>query len=67
MITALVLFFIFGLLAGMPLLFVVIGSSIVPGLVDAHFIGNIQYVMRSIVGGGDNTAILACPCFILSW
>lgn len=66
MLTALVLCFVISLVLGMPLLFVIISSTVIPGLVDSSFIGNIQYVLRSIVGGGDNTSILACPCFILS-
>lgn len=66
MLMALILCFVIGLLFGMPLLFVIISSTVIPGIVDASFIGNIQYVLRSIVGGGDNTSILACPCFILS-
>lgn len=66
MLTALVVCFVLGLLLGVPLLFVIISSTVIPGVVDPSFIGNLQYVLRSIVGGGDSTAILACPCFILS-
>ena len=37
-----------------------------PGLIDPDFAGNIQFVLRSIIGGGDSTSILAAPLFILS-
>jgi len=66
MLSALLFCFVIGLVVGMPLLFMLIASSIIPGLIEPSFIGNIQYVIRSIIGGGDNTAILAMPCFILS-
>jgi len=66
MLVALILCFILGLIIGMPLLFLLIMSTITPNLINPSFIGNVQYVIRSIVGGGDNTAILAMPCFILS-
>ena len=66
MLVALILCFGFGLVLGMPLLFLLISSTITPSLINPSFIGNVQYVIRSIVGGGDNTPILAMPCFILS-
>lgn len=66
MLVALTLCFVFGLVIGMPLLFLLIASTNTPSLINPSFIGNVQYVIRSIVGGGDNTAILAMPCFILS-
>ena len=66
MLSALVLTFVIGLLVGMPILFTIILSTITPSLVNPSFIGNVQYVLRSIVGGGDNTSLLAMPCFILS-
>ena len=66
MLTALVLTFVIGLLVGMPILFTIILSTITPSLVNPSFMGNVQYVLRSIVGGGDNTSLLAMPCFILS-
>lgn len=66
MLSALLLCFVIGIVVGLPILFVIISSSVIPGVVNPSFIGNIQYVLRSIVGGGDSTALLACPCFILS-
>lgn len=66
MLSALLICFVIGLVIGTPILFVIISSTVVPGIVNPDFIGNVQYVLRSIVGGADNTSLLACPCFILS-
>jgi len=37
-----------------------------PGLINSNFVGDVQFVIRGIIGGGDNTGILAAPLFILS-
>ena len=66
MLAVLLLCFVVGIVIGLPILFVIISSTIAPGFINPDFIGNIQYILRSIVGGGDNTSLLACPCFILS-
>ena len=63
---ALFLTFALTLLAGLPLAWVLIFSAMVPGLMDPSFIGNVQFVMRSIIGGADSSSLLAEPLFILS-
>ena len=63
---ALFLTFAVTLLAGLPLAWVLIFSSQVPGLLNPEFIGNVQFVMRGIVGGADSSSILTAPLFILS-
>ncbi len=54
------------LLIGLPLAWVLIFSAMVPGIMDPSFIGNVQFVMRSIIGGADSSSLLAAPLFILS-
>ena len=66
MIPALFSCFVVGIVIGLPLVIVLILSTVVPGLIDPSFPGNVQFVMRAIIGGGDNTGILAAPLFILS-
>lgn len=66
MLAVLIICFVVGIICSVPILFVIISSSVAPGIVNPDFIGNVQYILRSIVGGGDNTSLLACPCFILS-
>lgn len=63
---ALLITFIVGLMIGLPLVAVLILSCLVPGFVNPDFTANIQFIMRAIIGGGDNTGILAAPLFILS-
>lgn len=58
--------FITGIVLGLPLVLTFIAATIAPGMVNPDFIGNIQFVLRGIIGGGDNTGILAAPLFILS-
>lgn len=58
--------FIVGIIIGLPLVIVLGASTIFPGLINPHFIGDMQFVIRGIIGGGDNTGILAAPLFILS-
>ena len=66
MTAAVLLCFIIGVVLGTPLVVIFLAGTIVPGLVNPAFIGNIQFVLRAVIGGGDNTAILAAPLFILS-
>ena len=66
MILAVVVVFVVGILMGFPLVLTLIGATVAPGLIDPDFAGNIQFVLRSIIGGGDSTSILAAPLFILS-
>lgn len=62
MILAVVVVFVVGILMGFPLVLTLIGATVAPGLIDPDFAGNIQFVLRSIIGGGDSTSILAAPC-----
>lgn len=66
MIAALLTVFIVGIIMGLPLVLVLLGATIIPGVVNPAFTGNIQFILRSVIGGGDNTGILAAPLFILS-
>jgi len=66
MIGALVGCFVVGIILGVPLIIVLIMATMVPGIVNPDFTGNIQFIMRAIIGGGDNSGILAAPLFILS-
>ena len=66
MILAVVVVFVVGILMGFPLVLTLIGATVAPGLIDPDLAGNIQFVLRSIIGGGDSTSILAAPLFILS-
>ena len=66
MISALLIVFVLGIVLGVPLVMTLIGATVIPGMINPSFIGNIQFVLRGIIGGGDNTGILAAPLFILS-
>ena len=66
MIAAVVIVFVVGVLLGFPLVLTLVGATAIPGLIDPTFAGNIQFVLRGIIGGGDSTSILAAPLFILS-
>lgn len=66
MIAAVAICFFAGIILGLPLVLTFIAATIAPGTVNPDFIGNIQFVLRGIIGGGDNTGILAAPLFILS-
>lgn len=66
MILAVVVVFVVGIILGFPLVLTLVGATVVPGLLDPSFPGNIQFVLRGIIGGGDSTSILAAPLFILS-
>jgi len=66
MIGALVGCFVVGIILGVPLVIVLIMATMAPGIVNPDFTGNVQFIMRSIIGGGDNSGILAAPLFILS-
>ncbi|SET65931.1 C4-dicarboxylate transporter, DctM subunit [[Clostridium] aminophilum] len=66
MTLALFLCFAITLLVGFPLAWVLILSAMVPGSMDPSFIGNVQFVLRSIIGGADSSSLLAAPLFILS-
>ncbi|MCJ7837039.1 TRAP transporter large permease [Cuneatibacter sp. NSJ-177] len=66
MIGALGACFIVGIVIGLPLVIVLILATLAPGIVNPDFTGNVQFVLRAVIGGGDNTGILAAPLFILS-
>lgn len=66
MIAAVIIVFAVGILLGFPLVLTLVGATAIPGLINSTFPGNIQFVLRSIIGGGDSTSILAAPLFILS-
>lgn len=66
MIPVVAICFLAGIVLGLPLVLTFIAATIAPGMVNPDFIGNIQFVLRGIIGGGDNTGILAAPLFILS-
>ena len=66
MIYTVLICFVVGLTIGLPIVLTLIGATIMPGVINPDFAGNIQFVLRGIIGGGDNTGILAAPLFILS-
>ncbi len=66
MIAAVVIVFVVGILLGFPLVLTLVGATAIPGIIEPTFPGNIQFVLRSVIGGGDSTSILAAPLFILS-
>lgn len=66
MITAVFVSFFGCLILGVPLVLLLIFSSILPGLINPGFTANIQFVLRAIMGGADSSSLLAAPLFILS-
>ena len=66
MIAAVVIVFVVGIFLGFPLVLTLVGATAIPGIIEPTFPGNIQFVLRSVIGGGDSTSILAAPLFILS-
>ena len=66
MIAAVLVCFLVGSVLGLPLVLTFIGATVAPGFINPEFTANIQFVLRGIIGGGDNTGILAAPLFILS-
>ncbi len=60
-----VLFFLFLILASLPIAGSFLLSSIIPNLVDPGFMFNIQLAFRAIVSGMNSFPILAIPLFIL--
>jgi len=55
-----------GLALGIPIVVSLGLATILPGLLNPHFVGNISFVVRNMVNAIDNTPILAIPLFILS-
>ena len=41
-------------------------ATILPGLLDPKFTGNLEFVVRSMLKGVDTMSILAIPLFMLS-
>lgn len=65
--TAAVIFaLIGGLFLGFPIFLALIVPAVLPGIIDPSFAGNAQMVIRAIVGGADQTPLLAIPLFMLS-
>ncbi|MBQ0026300.1 MAG: TRAP transporter large permease, partial [Lachnospiraceae bacterium] len=54
------------LILGCPIVFVILSTNLLPGLIDTTFIGNAQYIVRNIISCADSTALLAPPMFTLA-
>lgn len=66
MVIQLMIVFIISLVVGIPIAVALGLASIFPALMDPGFAADVQYVIRNMVAGMDNTSILAIPLFILS-
>ena len=55
-----------GLLLSIPIAVSLGLATVFPGLLNPHFAGNIQFVVRNMVNAVDSTPMLAIPLFILS-
>ncbi|KYO68077.1 TRAP transporter large permease [Thermovenabulum gondwanense] len=55
-----------GLLLSIPIAVSLGLATIYPGIMNPHFAGSIQFVIRNMVSALDSTPILAIPMFILS-
>ncbi|MBR4578084.1 MAG: TRAP transporter large permease [Oscillospiraceae bacterium] len=51
---------------GIPIAGAMITSTVLPTLMNASFPGNVNFIMRAMVGGLDTISILAIPLFMLS-
>ena len=66
-IVAIVFIVFFALLIlGCPIVFVILTTDLLPGVIDSTFVGNAQYVVRNIISCADSTALLAPPMFTLA-
>ena len=54
------------LILSFPLTVVMGYATVVPSFIDPNFSGNLQFVVRSLIGGLNVTTILAIPLFMLS-
>jgi len=58
--------FVVMLFLGIPIAVAMMGTTMVPTLVDPTFPGNVNFLLRAIVSGLDTISILAIPLFMLS-
>lgn len=58
--------FAVALVLGLPIAVAVVGSAIVPNLLDASFPANASVIIRSMIAGVNSFTILALPLFMLS-
>lgn len=66
MLTAVLVVFVVGIVASVPIAVTIGMAAIVPSLIAPGSAGSIALVIRSTLTGVDNTALLAVPLFILS-
>lgn len=66
MVTISLVALVVGLLIGFPIFLALLIPSVLPGVLFPSFPGNTQMLIRAIVGGADQTPLLAIPLFMLS-
>lgn len=66
MLSAVLVVFVVGIVASVPIAVTIGMAAIVPSLIEPGAAGSIPLVIRSTLTGVDNTALLAVPLFILS-
>lgn len=66
MLSIVLILFVVFLVLGFPIAMAIGFTTFLPGLINPAFPADALYVMRSMVGGVDNTPILAIPLFMLS-
>ncbi len=57
---------IVGLFIGLPIFLALLVPSVLPGVLFPSFPGNVQMLIRAIMGGADSTPLLAIPLFMFS-
>lgn len=58
--------FVLAMVLGLPLALGMGVASIVPGIIDSSFVGDLNMVVNAIVSGLNTTSLLAIPLFVLS-
>lgn len=66
MIAALLITFVVLFLIGTPIFLCLGGAALIPNIVNSSFIGTCSYITRMMVGGIDNTTLIALPLFVLA-
>jgi len=66
MIPIMILALVLGLLLGFPIFLALLLPATLPGVINPSFAGNTSTLIRAILGGADNTPLLAIPLFMLS-
>lgn len=66
MIAALLISFLVLFLVGTPIFLCLGGSALVPSLMNSSFTGTTSYIIRMMVGGIDQTTLIALPLFVLA-